>query len=107
MRQGVQHFTDIVFICSSITFSKAFSNTVVAGVKHHLGAGLGIKNLHIATDNCARSSVSMLIPNLGNAFSLSNLNRIAVIYSDDTCRCAVFTTNKTAQMGHAIIIAVA
>ena len=107
VRQGVQHFTDIVFIYRSITFSQAFSNAVVAGVKHHLGAGLGIKNLHIATDNSARRSISMLIPNLGNAFGIGNLNRIIVVYSDDAGRCTVFAANKTAQMGHAIIVAVA
>ena len=103
MCQGVQYFADIIFLCSGITFGKALADAVVAGVKHHLSAGLGIKNLHIATDNCARSSISMLVPNLGNAFSLSNLNRITVVYSDDASRCAVFTANKTAQMGHAII----
>ena len=49
----------------------------------------------------------MLIPNLGNAFGIGNLNRITIVYSDDAGRCAVFTANKTAQMGHTIIVAVA
>ena len=105
--QGVQHFTDIVFICSSITFSQAFSNTIVTGVKHHLGAGLGSKNFNIAADNSARSSISVLIPDLGNAFSLSDLNRIIVLHADDTSRCAVFSPDKAAKMRHSIVTAIA
>ena len=86
MCQGVQYFTNIIFLCSGITFCKALGNTVVAGIKHHLGAGLSIKNLNITADNSTRCSIIMLIPYLGNAFGIGNMNRIVIIYLNNTGR---------------------
>ena len=84
--QRIQYFADIIFLCSGITFGKALGNTVVSGIKHHLGAGLSIKNLNITADNVTRCSIIMLIPYLGNTFGIGNMNRIIIIYSDDTGR---------------------
>ena len=103
MCQGVQHFTDIIFLGSGITFGKALGNAVVAGIKHHLGAGLSIKNLYITADNSARRSISMVIPNLGNAFGIGNMDRIVIIYLDNAGRCLILTANKAAQMRNAIV----
>ena len=103
MCQGVQYFADIIFLCSCITFGKALADAVVACVKHHFCAGLGIKNLDITTDNGTRRSIIMLIPYLGNAFSIGNMNRIAVIYLDNTGRCLILTAYKAAQMRNTII----
>ena len=103
MCQGVQYFADIIFICSCITFGKALADAVVAGVKHHFCAGLGIKNLNITADNVTRCSIIMLIPYLGNTFGISNIDRIAIIYLNNTGRCFILTADKTAQMRNAVI----
>ena len=84
--QRIQYFADIIFLCSCITFGKALADAVVAGVKHHLGAGLSIKNLNITADNVTRCSIIMLIPYLGNTFGISNMDRIAIIYLNNTGR---------------------
>ena len=103
MCQGVQYFTDIIFFCSGITFGKSLADAVVAGVKHHFCAGLGIKNLNITADNSARCSIIMLIPYLGNTLGIGNMDRIAVIYLNNTGRCFILTADKTAQMRNAVI----
>ena len=103
MCQRIQYFADIIFLCSCITFGKALADAVVAGVKHHFCAGLGIKNLNITADNVTRCSIIMLIPYLGNTFGIGNMNRIIIVYSDDTGRCLILATYKAAQMRNAII----
>ena len=103
MCQRIQYFANIIFLCSGITFCKALGNTVVAGIKHHLGTGLSIKNLNITADNVTRCSIIMLIPYLGNTFGIGNMNRIIIVYSDDTGRCFILTAYKAAQMRNAII----
>ena len=107
MRQGVQHLADIVFLGSGITFGKALADAVVAGVKHHLSAFLSTENLYVTADNCARRSISMLIPNLSNALGICNMDRIAVLNRNNAGRCLILAANKAAQMRNAIVVTIA
>ena len=101
--QRIQYFADIIFLCSGISSVKALGNTVVAGIKHHLGAFLGIKNLYITADNSSRRCVSMVIPHLGNTLSVCYMDRIVIIYLDNAGRCLILTADKAAQMRNTVI----
>ncbi len=101
--QRIQYFADIIFFCSGITVIKALADAVVAGIKHHLAACFSIENLYITADNSTRCSIIMLIPYLSDTFGIGNMNRIVIIYLNNTGRCLILAAYKAAHMRNTVI----